>query len=310
MVPHSTLPDTLDIHFLGRPQKIATAVIRTSAGVLLVDPGPTTCLDRLEAELAARGIGGADVHAILLTHIHLDHAGATGTIVRRHPHVTVYVHERGAPHLVDPSKLLASARRIYGADMDRFWGEFAVVPAQNLRVARDRDTLDFGDTAVDVAQTPGHASHHLCFFDRQSGVVFAGDIGGIRVGSSPFVLPPTPPPDVDLTAWRASIRRLRAWEPSGVFVTHFGLHADATAHLDAIEGEVDAWDALTSDIMSGESADPAARQSRFIAAVHERVRVRVTSEQESAFPISLSLEDCWAGLTRYWEKRERTKPNS
>ena len=240
------------------------------------------------------------MHGLLLTHIHLDHAGAAGTIVRQHPHVKVYVHERGAPHLVDPAKLLASATRLYGDQMDRLWGEFAAVPTTNLVVPADEDVLDVGGALFDVAYTAGHASHHVCYRDRRSGVVYAGDTGGIRVGPSPYVLPPTPPPDIDVRAWQASIERVRAWEPSGVFVTHFGLHRDAAAHLDALGGELDAWDHLAGTILDGVPAD--SRLSAFVESVRERIRERVSADEAASYRDSMSLEDCWAGLERYWRK--------
>jgi len=151
-----------------------------------------------------------------------------------------------------------------------------------------------------VAYTAGHASHHVCYRDRRSGVVYAGDTGGIRVGPSPYVLPPTPPPDIDVRAWLASIARVRAWEPSGVFVTHFGLHRDAAAHLDALGRELDAWDQLAGTILAGVPAD--ARMSAFVESVRERVRERVSAEEAASYRDSMSLEDCWAGLERYWRK--------
>ena len=238
----SAWPRVVDLQFLGRPGRISAGAIDTPAGVLVVDPGPASCLPALVGGLAALGCAPRDLHGLLLTHIHLDHAGAAGTIVRQHPHVKVYVHGRGAPHLVDPAKLLASATQLYGDQMDRLWGEFAAVPTANLVVPADGAVLDVGGARFDVAYTAGHASHHACYRDRRSGVVFAGDTGGIRVGPSPYVLPPTPPPDIDVRAWQVSLARVRAWEPSGVFISHFGLYRDAAAHLDALGRELDAWD--------------------------------------------------------------------
>jgi len=304
MADTSSIPHVVDLEFLGRPGLIATGVVRTPAGVLLVDPGPTSCLGRLDRELAGLGIGSGDLHGVLLTHIHLDHAGAAGTMVRRHPHLKVFVHERGAPHLIDPAKLLASARRLYGADMDRLWGEFAPVPAANVHVPADGDVLTFGDIGIDVAYTRGHASHHVCYRDRHSGIVYAGDTGGIRVGPSAYVLPPTPPPDIDLPAWQASIDRIRAWNPAGVFVTHFGLHRDAEVHLAALSRELEAWDRLTSEILSSE-ADDASRSRRFVEAATTRIRERVTPEEVNAYRAAMSLEDCWTGLARYWQKKSQ-----
>jgi glyoxylase-like metal-dependent hydrolase (beta-lactamase superfamily II) len=293
-------PRTVDLQFLGRAGRISAGAIETPAGVMVVDPGPASCLPALVGGLAALGCAPRDVHGLLLTHIHLDHAGAAGTIVRQHPHVKVYVHERGAPHLVDPAKLLASATRLYGDQMDRLWGEFAAVPTTNLVVPADGDVLDAGGALFDVAYTAGHASHHVCYRDRRSGVVYAGDTGGIRVGPSPYVLPPTPPPDIDVRAWLASIARVRAWEPSGVFVTHFGLHRDAAAHLDALGRELDAWDHLAGTILDGVPAE--ARMSAFVESVRERVRERVSADEAASYRDAMSLEDCWAGLERYWQK--------
>jgi glyoxylase-like metal-dependent hydrolase (beta-lactamase superfamily II) len=266
-----------------------------------VDPGPASCLPALLGGLAEQGIGPGDLHGLFLTHIHLDHAGASGTLARRFPHLKVYVHARGAPHLLDPAKLLASAMRLYGDRMDRLWGEFAAVPPANLEVPADGGIVRLGDAEFDVAYTAGHASHHVCYRDRRSGVVFAGDTGGIRVGPSPYVLPPTPPPDIDVRQWQASITRLRAWRPSGIFVTHFGVYRDADAHLDALSLELAAWDRLAGELLAAGPAD--GRLPAFVEAVRARVRERVTAEEAEACADSMSLEDCWSGLERYWRTR-------
>jgi glyoxylase-like metal-dependent hydrolase (beta-lactamase superfamily II) len=304
MADTSSIPHVVDLEFLGRPGQIATGVVRTPVGVLLVDPGPTSCLGRLDLALAGLGIDSRDLHGVLLTHIHLDHAGAAGTMVRRHPHVKVFVHERGAPHLVDPARLLASAQRLYGADMERLWGEFAPVPAANVHAPADGDTLAFGDATLDVAYTPGHASHHVCYRDRRSDIVYAGDTGGIRVGPSAYVLPPTPPPDIDLPAWHASLARIRAWKPAGVFVTHYGLHRDAGVHLDVLSEELEAWGRLAGEILAADMEE-GARARQFIGTVRARIRERVTPAESDAYREAMSLEDCWAGLARYWQKRSQ-----
>jgi len=304
MAHSSSVPHVVDLMFLGRPGLIATGVVRTPVGALLVDPGPASCLSTLDQAMAGLGLAAGDVHGLLLTHIHLDHAGAAGTMVRRHPHLQVYVHERGAPHLIDPAKLLASAGRLYGDDMDRRWGEFAPVPAANIHVPADGDVLTFGNVEIDVAHTCGHASHHVGYRDRHSGIVYAGDTGGIRVGPSAYVLPPTPPPDIDLPAWQASIDRMLAWSPAGVFVTHFGLYLDAEAHLAALRGELRAWGRLSADIVAGER-DEADRVHRFVEAVRARIRERVTPGEADAYREAMSLEDCWKGLARYWQKKSR-----
>jgi glyoxylase-like metal-dependent hydrolase (beta-lactamase superfamily II) len=181
----------VDVGFRHRPQIIATAVLDSAAGVALVDPGPTSCLQTLREELRAGGADLADIRAILLTHIHLDHAGATGTLVRENPGIRVYVHEVGAPHLVDPTRLLASATRLYGAAMDDLWGAFLPVPASNVTALAGGERLEVGGRTLDVAATPGHASHHVCYFDAATGVAFIGDMGGVHIPKTSYILPPT-----------------------------------------------------------------------------------------------------------------------
>jgi len=198
-----------DLVFQGRPRIIATGVVHTAGGVALVDPGPSSTLPALKSTLAAAGISMADVTSILITHIHLDHAGVTGTLVRERPGLRVFVHEKGAPHMVDPGKLVASATRLYGDAMDRLWGEVLPVPADVITLLAGKEQIEAGGRRFDVEYTPGHASHHVSFFDRDSGVALVGDTAGVKLTPDGFVLPPTPPPDVDLVSGlaKASIAR-------------------------------------------------------------------------------------------------------
>src|SRR5262245_43565627 len=214
--------DYIDLNFLGKPGVIATAVLKSVGGVALIDPGPSTTLEGLLKTLDAQGIALRDVRQLLLTHIHLDHAGATGSLLRMNPEIEVYVHEFGARHLADPGKLVTSAGRLYGADMERLWGEVAPVPADRLRVLTGGEKLIAGGRELEVAPTPGHALHHVSYFDRSSGVAFVGDVAGIRRGDDPYILPPTPPPDIDLEAWRKSADLILSWDPDTLFLTHFG----------------------------------------------------------------------------------------
>ena len=164
----------------------------------------------------------ADVTDILLTHIHLDHAGATGTLVREHPRLRVFVHERGAPHMANPDKLVVSAARLYGDAMDRLWGEVAPVPSASMTILKGKERIAVGGRTFDVEYTPGHASHHVSFFDRDSGVALVGDTAGVKLTPDGFVMPPTPPPDVDLEAWHEGLGRIEQWRPGTLFLTHFG----------------------------------------------------------------------------------------
>jgi glyoxylase-like metal-dependent hydrolase (beta-lactamase superfamily II) len=193
---------------------------------VLIDPGPQSCEDTL---LAA--IGGEQPKALLLTHIHFDHAGAAGALVRRWPDLPVYVHERGAKHLADPARLVASAARLYGGEdgLARLWGEVVPVPEGNLRI------LEGGETGVEgafnVEYTPGHASHHVCYFHAQAGWAFVGDMAGVVVPPNPYTLAPTPPPDIDLEAWERSLETIGAWEPATLALTHFGQVDDPPEQL-------------------------------------------------------------------------------
>ena len=213
MTALATGVDYVDLEFLGKPGIIATGVLHGKAGVALVDPGPSTTLETLKRKLDAKGMAFGDVRAILITHIHLDHAGATGTLMDRCPDARVFVHAKGAPHLSDPSGLLASASRLYGADMNRLWGEVRAVPASRLEILNDRDSLEIVGHAVESAYTPGHASHHVSYFLPSARLAFVGDTAGIARQGGRLVIPPTPPPDIDLEAWRVSTDRILAWDP-------------------------------------------------------------------------------------------------
>jgi glyoxylase-like metal-dependent hydrolase (beta-lactamase superfamily II) len=227
-----------DLQFQGRPRIIATAVVHASGGVALVDPGPSTTLPALRAGLAAAGISMSDVTALLITHIHLDHSGATGTLVREHPGLRVFVHEKGATHMANPDKLIASAAKLYGDAMERLWGEVLPVPAASMTILAGGERIAAGGRTFDVEYTPGHASHHISFFDRDSGVAMVGDTAGVKLTPDGFVMPPTPPPDVDLEAWRDGLVRIEQWRPSTLFLTHFG-PSEFAGHLPALRDHID-----------------------------------------------------------------------
>ena len=291
----------IDLLFLGRRHAIATGVIQSAAGVALVDPGPTTCLETLELGLQQQGVRMPDVRQILLTHIHLDHAGATGTIVRAHPQITVYVHERGATHMADPQKLIESATRLYGDKMDRLWGEFAAVPRENLVALRGGEQIEAGGRRFDVAYTPGHASHHVSYFDASGGLAFVGDTAGVCIDGG-YVLPPTPPPDIDLELWRASVARIEAWSPDTVFLTHFGPLTNVRPHLQTLMENL----AQMAGWVRRTLADPGTdeeRSRRFADQLRHDMRRRMTDAQMSAYPVAAPFEMLWLGLARYWRKR-------
>jgi len=291
----------VDLLFRGRPNAIATGVISGGGTLALVDPGPTTCLDTLDFELQKQGLRLGDVSHLLLTHIHLDHAGATGTIVRRHPGIKVLVHERGASHMAHPEKLIESATRLYGAHMDRLWGEFAPVPEQNLVVLRGGERIDVGGRSFDVAYTPGHASHHVSYFDSTSGVAFVGDTAGVRIDGG-YVLPPTPPPDINLELWTSSAARIEAWSPQTLFLTHFGPVNDARPHLQALLENLRTFAGFVRASLEEPGTDEE-RGDRFAEQVMRELRRQMTEAQLASYSLAAPPELLWLGLARYLRKR-------
>ena len=277
----------IDVRLLGRPAVIGACLV----GDVLIDPGPTSCLQTLLA-----GIGDVRPRALLLTHIHLDHAGASGSLVERWPDLEVYVHERGAPHMVSPDRLVESARKLYGDDMDRLWGEMVPVPEANLRVLRGDETLF--DGAFEVAYTPGHASHHVSFLHE--GTAFVGDTGGVRIGGAPLTVPPTPPPDIDVERWHASIGRIAAWRPRRLVMTHFGCSEDVDAQLGELSQRLDDW------------AARAREQDReaFIEGVRAEMEEHVEPAMVATYTQAAPLDQLYLGLERYWRKRAEAVPSA
>jgi glyoxylase-like metal-dependent hydrolase (beta-lactamase superfamily II) len=272
----------IDVRHLGHEKVICCA----EAGGVLIDPGPQTC----EATLL-EALGGERPRAILLTHIHFDHAGVSGALVRRWPDLAVYVHEVGAPHLADPERLVRSATRLYGeADMQRLWGDVIAVPEENLRV------LTGGERGVEgaftVEYTPGHASHHVSYLHESEGWAYVGDVGGVRIPPSDVVLAPTPPPDVDVEAWDRSLDLVAAWEPNRLVLTHFGVVDDPAHQLAACREALHAEAALVA----------ATEEDDFIAQMDAKVRAEapeVGAELAQAVP----FDHIWKGLSRWHSKQ-------
>ena len=253
---------------------------------VLIDPGPQSCEDTLLAAL-----GGERPRALLLTHIHFDHAGAAGALVRRWPELPVYVHERGAPHLANPEKLVASAARLYGGEdgLARLWGEVVPVPEENLRI------LEGGETDIEgafrVAYTPGHASHHVCYFHEQAGWAFVGDMAGVVVPPETYTLAPTPPPDIDVEAWERSLDVIRAWEPSTLGLTHFGRVDDPPEQLDRVSASLHEQARLAGE------HDLEGFVEAFSRSVHEQAGAAADAILQAA-----PLDQLWLGLDRWRTK--------
>lgn len=291
----------VDLRFHGRPQVIATALAQGYGGVAIIDPGPTSCLETLELGLQANGVRWPDVRHILLTHIHLDHSGATGTIVRAHPHIKVLVHERGATHMVDPSKLVDSATRIYGDRMQLFWGEVAPVPAGNLTTVKGGEQIEAGGRTFDVAYTPGHASHHVSFFDNSSGVAFVGDTAGVCINHG-FVLPPTPPPDIDVEAWNVSVDRILSWSPTTLMLTHFGPITSVRPHLAALLDNLGTTSSMALALLNEPGTDEE-RGAEFATRLRSLLRTQMSESEVMTYVVAAAYEHLFTGLARYWRKK-------
>ncbi len=297
--------DFIDLQFLGSPRVIATALLTGSDGVTLIDPGPTSCLPALEAGLGERGLALRDVRALLLTHIHLDHAGAAGTISERVPGVRVFVHERGAPHMTDPAKLLASATRLYGDRMEQLWGAFQPVPADRVTVLAGGERLDLADTGLQVAYTPGHAKHHVSYLNEQTGVAYVGDTAGVQVGGD-YLIAPTPPPDIDIDAWQNSLNLIDAWQPVSLFLTHFGQVSPARAHLARVRTTLLAAAESVKELMKQPGTDAELAQ-RFAEQMRRDVRQSLPEHEARAAELAAPFDQLWQGLARYWQKKSESE---
>lgn len=296
MVPFA--PDCwyIDVRYRNVEHLVACAVLDTKAGSLLVDPGPAVSVHALEAGLPG---GWNNVHGLLLTHIHLDHAGATGTLVARHPHLTVYVHEIGARHMIRPERLLASARRIYGDRMEATWGEFIAVPESSVVALRGGENLVIGGRRLRVAYTPGHASHHVCYLDEATGTVLAGDAAGMRVLGAPYIVPVAPPPDIDLELWNESLEAIRTLSAERLFLTHFGPAEDVDRHLDEMAARLGAWAQAVRASLEG---DEAAAERAFHAREMAAMRQALSGDARIPYTIMGQPVGSWRGLARYWRR--------
>ncbi len=274
------MSSAIDVMHMGRDRVICAFEIDG----LVVDPGPASCVETLLDRL-----GAVEPRALLLTHIHLDHAGATGVLCRRFPDLEVYVHERGAPHLIDPSKLLASATMLYGDEMDALWGEVAPVPAERIHSLAGGETVE----GFRVQYTPGHASHHVCYLHEDTGDAYVGDMAGVRLPPFDYTLAPTPPPDIDVEKWLDSLHMISIWKPQSLCLTHFGKVTDVGPQLHRIRTAlVDSADSARTD-----------GEERFIARFEDELGAAVDEESLKSYEQAAAPDQLYKGLERYWRKR-------
>jgi glyoxylase-like metal-dependent hydrolase (beta-lactamase superfamily II) len=269
----------IDLMHLGRDRVIGAYELDG----LIVDPGPSSCLEALLEGLED------EPRALLLTHVHLDHAGASGSLVDRFPKLRVYVHEVGAPHLIDPAKLLDSAARLYGDDMERLWGEVVAVPAENVVALSGGERIE----GFRVAYTPGHATHHVAYLHESAGDAYVGDVAGVRIPPRDFTVAPTPPPDIDLEAWERSLKTVAEWLPQQLCLTHFGRVDDVDRQLERLRQRLRT---------NAERARPGDRE-RFLAEVEAEIEAEADAGVAERLRQAAPPEQLWLGLERYWRKR-------
>lgn len=301
--------ETIDLDFLGNKEIIASYLLMGGGSAAIVETGPSTCLDTLKRGLSERNVSPGDVAQVLLTHIHLDHAGASGHLAEYLPNATFYVHEVGCPHLIDPSKLLESASRIYGDRMDELWGETLPVPEDRLvSLKGEGEEIEVAGGWVTAHDTPGHAYHHLAYFDPESRALFAGDAAGIRLPGKSYVRPPTPPPEVDMEAWMKTIQKMRSLNADSVMPTHFGRYDDAARHLNEIEQRLQDWLLFVQERMeSGLKRDEIAAELKD-RGDEEMLSAGAELEDTERYEIAGNYETLTSGIMRYVSKRMKETP--
>mgnify|MGYP000028726250 CR=1 FL=1 len=294
---------TIDLHFMGLRQAIAVYVIPHARGAILVECGPGSTIPALQAGLKAHGLSIKDISDVFLTHIHLDHAGAAGWLAQQG--ARIHVHPVGAPHLLNPEKLLASAARIYGDLMQTLWGEFLPVPEEQLSVLQDGDVVEVSGLSLRALDTPGHANHHFVYLFEE--VCFSGDIGAVRIGGARHLRLPMPPPEFNLEKWRQSLARLRSEKFSRIAPTHFGLYADPDWHLAAVEEALDEVEAWMEAVMP-QGLPVELLNDRFLEWTRNRslsagLPPDLLGIYEAANPSWMSTQ----GILRYWEKTRQSE---
>ena len=278
----------IDLEHLGRERVIGSYLLPEEE-TALVDCGPASCLPALRAGLAAEELEVVELRHLVLTHIHLDHAGAAGILVRENPELLVHVSEIGAPHLVDPTRLERSARRLYGEDFDRLWGPLLPVPEENVRVVGERVL------GLEAFSTPGHASHHVSYL-TSDGSCLSGDAAGVRIPPSHYVAPVSPPPDIDVEAWERSLDAIAERRPERLCLPHFGIVDDPQAHVERCRSALSTW---------AERARHGSEEE-FVRAAEEDIRAAADPGTGAVFQQAGPLSQSYAGLRRYWDKREET----
>ncbi len=288
----------LDLNFQGIPRTIASYLIPHPHGAILVESGPGSTQAELVSALDKFGFSAHDITDVLLTHIHLDHAGAAGWLAQQG--AQIYVHKVGAPHLLNPEKLIMSATRIYGDLMDALWGVFLPVPEEKLIILDDDDEVEIENLIFRAIDTPGHAIHHLAYIFED--ICFSGDVGGVRLPGPPFLRLPTPPPDFHIESWRESIRKLKSVDFSRIAPTHFGIYADASWHLNSLEQtltDVEQWmESILPQISNREALREPFSEWEYARCQAAGLDADMLHAYSLAMPLGMGADGIW----RYWDR--------
>lgn len=299
--------ETIDLGFMGTEGIIASFLLMGEGSAAIVETGPTTCLDNLMRGLEVRGVAPEDVQQVFLTHIHLDHSGASGHLAERLPNAVFYVHEVGYPHLVDPSKLLKSAARIYGEEnMNELFGEARSVPEDRLVKLEGGEELEAAGGLLSAHYTPGHAYHHLAYLEPRSETLFAGDVAGVRLPGQSYVKPPTPPPEVDIEAWKGSIETMRKLNPKVLCPTHFGSFEDVERHLGELEQRLEDWLLLVEERMDEGLSQEDIAEELEAKGDAEMLREGADPKDSERYELAANYEMLVAGLMRYVSRQRES----
>jgi glyoxylase-like metal-dependent hydrolase (beta-lactamase superfamily II) len=292
--------EVMDLDFMETEEIIASFLLTGDGPTAIVETGPTTCIENLMQDLKDRDVAPEDVEKVFLTHVHLDHAGASGNLVELLPNATFYVHEVGYPHMVDPSNLLKSAARIYGEEnMEELFGEARPVPEDRLERLEGGEEVEAAGGVLSAHYTPGHAYHHLAYYEPESGTLFTGDVAGVRLPGQSYVKPPTPPPEVDIEAWKGSIETIRKLAPEVLCPTHFGSYEDVERHLNELEQRLEDWLIFVEERMDAGRSQEEMTEELESTGDAELLREGARPEESERYQLAANYEMLVAGLMRY-----------
>ena len=292
--------EVMDLRFMETEEIIASFLLTGEGPTAIVETGPTTCIESLMQGLKDRGVAPEDVEKVLLTHVHLDHAGASGNLAERLPNAVFYVHEVGHPHMADPSTLIKSATRIYGEEnMEELFGEMRPVPENRLVELKDGEEIEVAGGVLVANDTPGHAFHHMAFYEPESGALFTGDVAGVRLPGQSYVKPPTPPPEVDIEAWKGSIETIRKIAPESLYLTHFGCYEDTERHLNELDQRLEEWLLLVEERMDEERSREAIIEELQVMGDEELVQEGADPKDSERYELAANYEMLVDGLMRY-----------